>query len=128
MADAKYGPGSPSRNEVTHETRTTARTHLRSDGLTEKHYSIIEERNEYPASPLHQEMIEPVQPNSSRGATDDYEPGGNHYQMWDNGNGNSGPEAVARYPRMEHEIGGCDETTGNDRIQLEHDDPLIHRR
>jgi len=97
--------------------------------LVEKHFSIIEERNEYPASPLHQEMIEPVQPNSSRGATDDYEPGGNHYEMGDNGNYNSGPEACARYPRMTHEIGGeSPDGTGADRIQLEHDDPLIHRR
>src|SRR5712664_1792016 len=122
------GPGVPSRNEVTHETRTTSRFHTRRDGRVEKHFSVIEERNEYPASPLHQEMIEPVQPNSSRGAVDDYEPGGNHYEMYDNGNGNSGPEACARYPRMYHEIGGVEHSDGADRITLEHDDPLIHRR
>jgi hypothetical protein len=65
---------------------------------------------------------------SSPGVIDDYEPGGNHYDMRDNGNGNSGPEHIARYPRMTQEIGGRDETTGRDRIQLEHDDALIHRR
>jgi|SRR5882724_8540040 len=45
-----------------------------------------------------------------------------------NGNFNSGPEAVARYPRMAREIGG--ETaggTGRDRTQLAHDSEFLHR-
>ena len=51
------------------------------------------------------------------------------YDMGDNGNYNSGSEAIARYPRMAFEIGGNDpEAYGNDRIQLEHDSYLIHKR
>lgn len=122
------GKGSPSRNEVTHETRTQSRITNHSNGTVSKHHSVVEERNESPPLPTRSEIAEPVQPSPSRGAVDDYEPGGNHYEMYDNGNGNSGPEAVARYPRMAVEIGGCGEGTGRDRIQLEHDDPLIHRR
>jgi len=118
-----------------HHSTDTHQAHTdHGDGTRSEHYSITENHSVTPVVESEADLgsLHSSQDRQPSPAISEYDQAGNTagaYQAGCNGNYNSGLAAQARYPRMTREIGGTGpEEYGEDRIQVEHDSLLLHRR